>query len=79
MPDVRLEITFKSGATVEVDVAHWEYAKSALGTNRQLTWRSTDARPGNRRLVTANIDEIAAIVEVLPDDWTPDDDEGGAT
>lgn len=57
----RLEFTFKSGATVGVDVTTWKY-EAKLGATK-LTWEIPD-KARRDRLVHVDLDEVVAIVEV---------------
>ena len=57
---MKLEITFKSGATVSMDVKEWSYE---TGYAEKFTWKTPD-RAHRRRLVHVDLDEVVAIVEV---------------
>jgi hypothetical protein len=57
---IALEITFKSGAQILVEVESWEMEKSSIA--KSLSWR--DAPDAKRTLVTFDMAEVAAIVEV---------------
>lgn len=55
-----LELTFKSGATIFVEVEKWEFKRSAVG--KTLSWETPDG--AKRRLISADLDEVVAVVEV---------------
>jgi hypothetical protein len=61
MKAVKLEITFKSGAQVSVDVADWTLTKNGSDLDK-LEWTTPDK--GRRRLVRADLNEIVCVVEV---------------
>jgi hypothetical protein len=62
---VRMQITLKSGAQIEVDVEDFEIGRPATGGPiTRLTWNTPD--DWTRKLCNVDIDEIAAIVTVRP-------------
>jgi hypothetical protein len=72
---VTLEITLKSGRTIRVAVKDWTLEKSVSAPLSRFSWTHLDPEAGRRTLRHINISEIAAVIEVLPDDWTPDEEE----
>ena len=60
---MKLEITFKSGAQVTVDVSEFKTHKSVIdGEFKQLDW--TTPRNWKRKLHTIDLKEIACLVAV---------------
>jgi len=55
---MKLEITFKSGTTVIVDVESWEVNHTPTG-GRTLTWGSKKGR----QLVDVKMEDVVCIVE----------------
>jgi hypothetical protein len=56
----QLEFTLKSGAVVVADVESFTYSRT--GFNRAIEWK--DAPRAKKRLITVDMDSVAAIVEV---------------
>lgn len=54
-----LQITLRNGAVVEADVTDWKWKKGAVTS---LDWDTPET--AKRRLITVDISEIVAIVEV---------------
>ncbi len=59
----QLEFTMKSGAVVTVDVETFTLKRMAVSGARSLEWTDADETK-TRRLVSIELDEVAAVVEV---------------
>jgi hypothetical protein len=57
---LELEITLTNGTVVTAEVSDWKWKRGGLGV--ELTWSTPEN--ARRRLVSVDVNEIAAIVEV---------------
>lgn len=59
---VGLEIHLKGGASFVVDVTDFTYKRGPSG--KSMEWTTAPDKKGRRRLVTVDLEEIAALVEI---------------
>lgn len=71
--ETRVEITFRSGAKVELDLSEFTL-KTRDESIGELDYRMEAAYPGQRRVVWLNLGQVDAIVDVIPSDYVPTED-----
>lgn len=61
---IRLQLTLRSGAQIEVEVGDWSVTKSLGGKGclSNLKWETP--QDATRRLVSVELEEVVAVVEI---------------
>lgn len=60
--EIKLELTFKSGAQVVVDADEGKHTRNPVSGNKILEWKTPTG--AKRRLVSCELDEVVCVVEI---------------